>query len=140
VGAPIQFQHRWGDQPFTTHTLLPGHVYAFCWPYGAGLHTSPPLQFMLNRAVGGPVAFTNYALTRVQSPNQSVLGRAESRPVFRQVPARHERPVFARLALIRGAGPHFLSNRVAIAWEVRERRRALAALTRRMDLDARRPI
>ncbi len=73
VGSPIQFQYRWGNQPFNTRTLLPGRVYAFCWPYGAGTHASPPLQFMLNRAVGG-VAFTNYGLNRVQSPTNQCSG------------------------------------------------------------------
>jgi hypothetical protein len=74
VGAPIQFQYRWGTDPFQTRTLLPGHVFAFCWPYGAGLHTSPPLQFTLNRATDGSTAFANYALTRVQSPTNQCVG------------------------------------------------------------------
>src|SRR5688572_30748300 len=47
VGQAVQFQYKWGNQPFQTRTLLPGHVYSFCWAYGAGLHTSPPLHFML---------------------------------------------------------------------------------------------
>jgi hypothetical protein len=76
VGAPIQFQYRWGpNQQFNTRTLLPGHVYAFCWSYGAGPHTSPPLEFMLNRAVGGaPPSFTDYNLPRVQSPTNQCAG------------------------------------------------------------------
>jgi hypothetical protein len=74
IGGPVQFQYRWGNQPFNARTLLPGRVYAFCWPYGAGPHTSPPLQFMLNRAIGGAVAFTNYALNRVQSPTNQCAG------------------------------------------------------------------
>jgi len=67
AGAPIQFQYKWGDAAFQTRTLQAGMVYSFCWRYEPGSHSSPPLHFMLNRAVGGGTAFTDYALPRVQS-------------------------------------------------------------------------
>lgn len=74
VAGRIQFQFRWGNDPFRVLTLDPGKVYAFCWPYGAGPHSSPPLQFMLNRATDGSTMFTNYALNRVQSPTNQCVG------------------------------------------------------------------
>lgn len=74
VGGPINFQYRWGNQPFQTRTLLPGHVYAFCWNYGTGPHTSPPLNFMLDRDAGPGTSFTNYNIPRVQSPTNQCRG------------------------------------------------------------------
>lgn len=67
VGQPIQFQYRIGNGPWNQRTLLVGHVYAFCQPYGAGPHTSAPLHFMLDRDAGPATAMTDYNIQRVQS-------------------------------------------------------------------------
>src|SRR5688572_16058794 len=74
VGVDIKFQYRWGNQPFQIRTLNPGMVYSFCWAYGTGAHTSPPLQFMLDRDMGRGASFTNYALPRVQSNTTQCSG------------------------------------------------------------------
>lgn len=74
VGQRIQFRFKWGNDPFKTLTLDPGMVYAFCWRYSDGSRTSPPLEFMLNRATDGSAAFTDYALPRVQSPTNQCAG------------------------------------------------------------------
>jgi hypothetical protein len=74
VGIPIRFQYRWGNNAFTTRTLNPGMVYAFCWPYGAGIHASPPLHFMLDRDMGQGASFTNYSIVRIQSPTNQCAG------------------------------------------------------------------
>lgn len=74
VGVPINFQYRWGNAAFQNRTLNPGMVYAFCWPYGAGLHTSPPLQFKLDRDMSQGRSYTNYAITRIQSPTNQCSG------------------------------------------------------------------
>jgi hypothetical protein len=67
TGVNINFRYRWGGQPWKVHQLLAGYQSAMCWRYGDASHSSPPLNFQIDRDMGPGTAWTTYNITRIQS-------------------------------------------------------------------------
>lgn len=68
TGQNINFRYKWGDKAWNNRTVHAKHNYFLCWPYGAGMHTSPTLLFELDVDMTKGNAWTKYDLKRIQSP------------------------------------------------------------------------
>ncbi len=74
IGQPVNFRWRLGNQPWQTATLLPGNVYSFCTPFGAGPQSWEWLHFQLDRDMGPGAAWTDYTIARVGSMTNQCSG------------------------------------------------------------------